>query len=289
MTKKYYVYRFLDKDFTVIYIGKTTNLHTRMKQHFGTKGHLPKDCYDNVYRVDYIEVHTKLDMDIKELYYIGKLQPTYNKVNADYETTLTLNELTDTWVTYSSTGKLKTFDELALKNTIDQKDQTLTELNAELQDVKAKCAELKQTLHDTEQEVIRLKANEKIIELMVPLQASGVDLDVFTSDEAKELLLSGYTNRLYNVFRGEVRAMLYVKGEYIMARHYQTKTNDKNLDYIDLIYHRLDGKNHNHEILDYSFNYWSKVIEIEYLNQWQQLPEDSPLAIPLNDLHDVNE
>ena len=40
----YYVYRFLDKDNEIIYVGKTYNLETRLKTHFGKKGHLPEEC-----------------------------------------------------------------------------------------------------------------------------------------------------------------------------------------------------------------------------------------------------
>ena len=40
-----YVYRFIDTTGKVIYIGKTINIHNRIKQHFRA-GHLPIECYN---------------------------------------------------------------------------------------------------------------------------------------------------------------------------------------------------------------------------------------------------
>ena len=53
--KKYYVYRFLNNKNEIIYVGKSVNFINRMKQHFGSNGHLPKECYDNVDKIEYIE------------------------------------------------------------------------------------------------------------------------------------------------------------------------------------------------------------------------------------------
>ena len=47
-----YLYYFLDYNNTIIYIGKTGNIKRRMKEHF-LQGHLPKECYDNVYQIMY--------------------------------------------------------------------------------------------------------------------------------------------------------------------------------------------------------------------------------------------
>ena len=74
-----YVYRFLDTTGKVIYIGKTINIHNRMKQHFRT-GHLPKECYKSVSRIEYQKYKTESDSLIMETYYITKYNPKYNQL-----------------------------------------------------------------------------------------------------------------------------------------------------------------------------------------------------------------
>lgn len=65
----YYVYRFLNSENSVIYVGKTKQeLHKRFDGHH----HLPNECYSMVRRIEYIECPTETDMSIKELYYINK-------------------------------------------------------------------------------------------------------------------------------------------------------------------------------------------------------------------------
>lgn len=80
------LYRFLDKDNNVIYIGKTSNLEARIEQHFSKYGHLPKECYDNVRKIEFIKINNKTDMGIEELYYINKYQPIFNTKDKNSET-----------------------------------------------------------------------------------------------------------------------------------------------------------------------------------------------------------
>ena len=69
----YYVYRFLDKSKNVIYVGKSKqDLEQRFRGHL----HLPEECYDLVYKIEYIECSTESDMSIKEIYYINKYRNT---------------------------------------------------------------------------------------------------------------------------------------------------------------------------------------------------------------------
>ena len=74
-----YVYRFLDSKGNIIYIGKTVNMDTRMQSHF-TKGHLPKECYRSVAKIEYQKYKTESDSLIMETYYITKYSPKYNKL-----------------------------------------------------------------------------------------------------------------------------------------------------------------------------------------------------------------
>lgn len=75
----YFVYKFVDDNNQIIYIGKTIRLPARMVQHFKTDSHLTDECYDNVKDVFYCSLKTKAEMDIYEIYLIDKYRPQYNK------------------------------------------------------------------------------------------------------------------------------------------------------------------------------------------------------------------
>ena len=78
-----YVYRFLDVYDNVIYwyVGYTgQKMGERMNQHF-TKGHLPKECYSSVAKIEYIKWKTKSDAQVMEVYYINKYHPKFNKLD----------------------------------------------------------------------------------------------------------------------------------------------------------------------------------------------------------------
>lgn len=100
---KSYIYRFIDSNLKPIYVGKTNNLDRRFKQHF-TKGHLPKECYNSVYSIEYIKVNSELNALLLETFYINKYRPIYNKLNKTYKTTsiedVNLKEIKDNWKTY---------------------------------------------------------------------------------------------------------------------------------------------------------------------------------------------
>ena len=87
-----YVYRFLDSKGNIIYIGKTVNMGNRMQSHF-TKGHLPKECYNTVCRIEYQKHKTESDALIMETYYITKYSPKYNKLGQSRDVpTITFDE-----------------------------------------------------------------------------------------------------------------------------------------------------------------------------------------------------
>ena len=73
----FFVYRFLSFEGLVLYVGSTININQRMKMH----NHLPKRCYENTYKVQYIEVNTYLDMLMLEIYFINKYNAKYNKLD----------------------------------------------------------------------------------------------------------------------------------------------------------------------------------------------------------------
>lgn len=101
---KSYIYRFIDKNQKIVYVGKTNNLTKRYNQHFGNRGHLTKECYNSVWKVEYIKVDSELNALLLETYYINKFRPKYNKLNKTYRPTnienVNLKEIKDNWKLY---------------------------------------------------------------------------------------------------------------------------------------------------------------------------------------------
>lgn len=74
-----FVYKFIDTNNTIIYIGKTTNLDNRLKhQHFTKNGHLPNECYGETDKVYYAILTNDDEMSIYERYLINLYQPKFN-------------------------------------------------------------------------------------------------------------------------------------------------------------------------------------------------------------------
>lgn len=78
VSEKYYVYRFINNENSIIYVGRTVNLHNRMNQHFGGKGHLPEQAYNEVDKVEYCVLDSEISMVMAELYFINKFKPKHN-------------------------------------------------------------------------------------------------------------------------------------------------------------------------------------------------------------------
>lgn len=93
------IYRFLDKDNNIIYVGKTVDLVNRMTTHF-SGGHLDESCYEQVNKIEYIKCENQADMNIKEIYFINKYKPKFNTkdlykgevYNSDYDSIVWDNE-----------------------------------------------------------------------------------------------------------------------------------------------------------------------------------------------------
>ena len=103
-----YVYRFLDSKGNIIYVGKTVNMDNRMQSHF-TKGHLPKECYNSVAKIEYQKYKTESDSLIMETYYITKYSPKYNKLGQSRDVpTITFDE--KKWKIYKEFKPIQTRD-----------------------------------------------------------------------------------------------------------------------------------------------------------------------------------
>jgi predicted GIY-YIG superfamily endonuclease len=74
-----FLYKFLNSQNEIIYIGKTRRLKRRLKQeHFTSNGHLPHECYNEVTKIFYSELSNSDELSIYERYLINKYNPKYN-------------------------------------------------------------------------------------------------------------------------------------------------------------------------------------------------------------------
>lgn len=74
------VYRFKDKNNTIIYIGKAIDLKQRLSNHEKLKNY-----EDIVNSIDYTRFNTKSEMDFAEKYFISRYKPKLNIQNIDIE------------------------------------------------------------------------------------------------------------------------------------------------------------------------------------------------------------
>lgn len=104
---KHYIYRFLEPNDEIVYIGRTSNnLETRIKQHFYYGGHLGEDAYNTVYKVEYVALPNKIDAQILESYLINKYKPMYNKDFTQGETIVSISKDLE-WVNFEFSSKSK--------------------------------------------------------------------------------------------------------------------------------------------------------------------------------------
>ena len=95
------VYRFLNKDNEIIYVGKAKNLKNRLSGH----KHLPDECYKERMRIEYIKFNSEDDMNFAERYFIMKLNPRYNTILADKDFNIISSELDGMiWREYTKEG-----------------------------------------------------------------------------------------------------------------------------------------------------------------------------------------
>lgn len=86
MTKKeqkkkcLYIYRFLNKDNEVLYVGKTSNnLKTRMFGHFNSMKRLTEEQLNEINKIQYIKILNSFEWHVLEIFYINYFKAKYNK------------------------------------------------------------------------------------------------------------------------------------------------------------------------------------------------------------------
>lgn len=160
-----YVYRFLNQQNQVIYVGRTNNIIRRIRQqHFGKNGHLPKECYNETKTVEYAKVASQNDAILYELYYIEKYHPIYNTSDIGGGAfSVELNELP--WQVFDFNTDKKTLSKKQLE-------------------------ELVQTVHQ------ELRTEHRYIDKVIDRQDRVSWLDKLTQDERNE-----YLNMVYSIER----------------------------------------------------------------------------------------
>ena len=96
--RKSYCYRFLDEKNNILYVGKTVNMHNRMKNHFSRKSHLANtDLYNQVQRIEYITCKDEFQSLQHELYYINLYKPKYNSQSKIKQMIKRDSSINDNW------------------------------------------------------------------------------------------------------------------------------------------------------------------------------------------------
>lgn len=89
---RYYLYRFLDKEKNILYIGRTNDIARRiLKEHFTPNTHLPSKCYLETECVEYAEFQNESEEVAYEAILINQIRPKYNtqfKDDAEFEISL---------------------------------------------------------------------------------------------------------------------------------------------------------------------------------------------------------
>ncbi len=75
----FYLYRFMDIDEKIIYIGRTNDIERRiLKEHFTDNTHLPSQCYLETKKVEYVEIVNESEEVAYEAILINEIRPKYN-------------------------------------------------------------------------------------------------------------------------------------------------------------------------------------------------------------------
>lgn len=85
------IYKFMNRDGDVIYIGKAKDLKNRLSSH----KHLSQECYEELAYILYASFDTEHEMDFAERYYIQKLTPKYNSTLAGKPISFNCEDLDD--------------------------------------------------------------------------------------------------------------------------------------------------------------------------------------------------
>lgn len=141
------VYRFLNKDNEIIYIGKATDLKQRISGH----AHLPKECYEERFKIEYATFSTMDEVDLAERYLISKVKPKYNTEFKSKEMIITIDNFEGLqWLDYNS--KNDTIIDFETRKEIVKIDLEIEKINVKIETVKNK----KQIISDMKDEILEV-------------------------------------------------------------------------------------------------------------------------------------
>lgn len=131
------VYRFLNANGELLYIGKANNLKNRMQTH----NHLPPECYSERSTIDYYSFNSEEEMNMAERYLIAKYKPRFNTVYKQNEFSFCIPELENIqWSIFSSEFNVR--EEIALlKQQIHEIQQRLGGFNKDSAETEIKVYE----------------------------------------------------------------------------------------------------------------------------------------------------
>lgn len=121
MKLKNCVYKFISNTNEINYIGKALYLDNRIGNH----KHLPQECYNSTFVIEYIDFETKTkdDVDILEKYFIAKYNPKYNEIYKNKDLTIGIEEVKNiNWKVYKNNN-------FATRNYLKSIDDIEYELN----------------------------------------------------------------------------------------------------------------------------------------------------------------
>lgn len=124
------VYRFLDKNKEVLYVGKTVDLDSRLNVHKNLPtGKIEK--YELTKFIEFIEFETDLELELMERYFISVLKPKYNVTHKEFKMDKIDNFRKYTWKSYDKKINFnkKSQQEIELENLMRKDKIHLVNLN----------------------------------------------------------------------------------------------------------------------------------------------------------------
>ncbi len=90
----FYLYKLVNKNQNVLYVGQTNNIKRRVyQQHFSNHGHLPDECYRETKYIYYMKCLSQSDLNIREEYLINTLSPPFNdRLNNKHKYSFSIND-----------------------------------------------------------------------------------------------------------------------------------------------------------------------------------------------------
>lgn len=153
-----YVYKYVDiKDQKVKYVGKTTNINKRIKDHERDKWFL-----NSTYDIYYIECNTKADMDCLETYFIGYYGSCeyYNVAKNWGNVTLNLTIDENQWILY-----LNPKDQQIKR--LEERRENIRKLKKDIISLDVEISKLQDSIKNKEKAIASLNSNNNNLDQML--------------------------------------------------------------------------------------------------------------------------